>query len=92
MSCNQPNNGTVSIISSQAQQAARDLLAAGKAYADAGMKAEALKMYAQAWDTLAQAGDRYADNAAGVLGRGADPADDFFRTTGGGELLGTEPN
>lgn len=36
--------------------------------------------YAQAWDVLAQAGDRYADNAAGVLGRNnSDVADLFFQ-------------
>lgn len=64
MTCSQPNNNTPANISAAAQQAARDLMNAGKAYADAGMKAEALQMYAQAWDTLAQAGDRYADNAA----------------------------
>jgi len=80
MSCNQPNNNPVTPISAAAQQAASDLLAAGQAYADAGMQAEALQLYAQAWDVLAQAGDRYADNAAGVLGRGGDAADNFFST------------
>lgn len=80
MSCHQPNTGTPSNISAAAQQAARDLLTAGNAYAEAGMQAEALQLYAQAWDVLAQAGDRYADNAAGVLGRGADAADRLFES------------
>lgn len=35
--------------------------------------------YAEAWNTLAQGGDRYADNAAGVLGRNDDSADYFFQ-------------
>ncbi|WGS87962.1 hypothetical protein [Methylomonas sp. UP202] len=35
--------------------------------------------YALAWDALARGGDRYADNAAGVLGRGGDAADFFFQ-------------
>lgn len=36
--------------------------------------------YAEAWNILAQAGDRYADNAAGVLGLNQDAADKFFQT------------
>lgn len=36
-------------------------------------------LYAQAWNALAQGGDRYADNAAGVLGRNQDSADFFFQ-------------
>lgn len=35
--------------------------------------------YKEAWNTLAQAGDRYADNAAGVLGRNQDAGDRFFQ-------------
>ena len=34
--------------------------------------------YAGAWSTLAQAGDRYADNAAMVLNVGTDAAGQFF--------------
>ena len=47
-----------------AVQAARDQLTQGNAMA--------------AWETLANAGDRYADNAAAVLGRNGDLADRFF--------------
>lgn len=35
--------------------------------------------YVEAWNALARGGDRYADNAAGVLGRNADAADLFFK-------------
>lgn len=36
--------------------------------------------YGQAWEALAQAGDRYADNAAGVVGPSKDGGDLFFKT------------
>lgn len=47
-------------------------VAEARAYFDQGQ-------YALAWDALARGGDRYADNAAGVLGRGGDAADYCFQ-------------
>ncbi|WP_150049248.1 MULTISPECIES: hypothetical protein [Methylomonas] len=57
------------LIPSTLPQAA---VAEARAYFDQGQ-------YASAWDALARGGDRYADNAAGVLGRGGDAADYFFQ-------------
>jgi len=60
----QPVDVIRSNIPQSVVQAARDQWAAGN--------------YAGAWSTLAQAGDRYADNAAMALGGGNDAAGPFF--------------
>jgi len=59
-------NSIPSNIPPSAVSAARDLWQQGK--------------YMEAWDTLGQAGDRYADNAAGVLGRNQNAGDQFFQS------------